>query len=774
MFSFFRRYQRAIFFLVTTIIILSFSFFGTYSAMVSTKGEDPVVFKTTAGKKVRRSEAQTYISFLSTGAAGGPSQVYNFFNDGFLERDILSTCVGQSIFHKWKAECSPYLAKKKPQESTFNLYQHPKAPFLGTEYVWTYFVPELKDRFFSYKKEMSSDMEEIFKQKAALFALERQFPGNFVKQLILFQQQQAADWLEPDATLQEKDLSLFGYTSASDWFGDEYLQKVVQTVIDGALMAQKEGIQISDEEVTNSLYQNLQAAAGRFGDLQNKPLNELVQLSLGSLGLDFPTVQKIWRDVLLFRQAFTQLPNHIAVSAFPFRQIYEDGANYREMEKYSLQPCLKMHSMQDLTELYVWQKAVLTDASNKPFSGAYRPVDEVMASWPEFVEQRFSISYRMVGPEQLEPLIRLKDLWHWQCNEGQFKKLAEQFPRLLEEKSEDPESRMQAIEHLPISLRLEVDAFSKKQFILEHPEWIEEQLKTQEMNTKALFISPEGKIKDFVGINNTLEFHDLLKQAPLGEKSDLCSRYSQDGIHFYEIIVLERSSQWELVPLTQLREEGTLARVVLKLLEAQYPSLRKQNPKAFLDEKGEWKPFQEVKLALIDAYLAPLFRVLDAMKPEIEKKYPTLCQWNTLQEVRFALFLYPLMADNMKKLAEGVQVVALPIQYQELLTASKESMDQAHQSMFDLVLTKEKVRKDQLEGHPEAAPFFSDTLKENELLVFIPKSGLAFLKVVKIGQDGFETELRSTLYSMGDFISESARREKIESLFQQMTDKGAK
>lgn len=769
MFHFFRRYQRAIFFVITAIIILSFSFFGTYSAMTSSKGDDPVVFTTSGGRKIHKSEYTAYSLFLSTGSTGDGSQTYNFFNDGFLEKDVLSTCVGSAIFHRWQDSFSPYILKKKAQESRFTLYQHPKAPFLGTEYVWTYFIPALKECFLSYQKETNGDAEQLFKKKAALFALEKQFPGSFVKQLLLVQQQQAANWLEADATLVSRDLSLFGYANASDWFGEEFIQKVVQVLLDGSEMAQKEGLSLSHDEVLHSLYQNVQSSTERFQDLQGKSISDLVQVSLRSLGLDLAAVEKIWRDVLLFRQAFTALPNHLFLSAFPFRKVYENGSHYKKLEQYSLQPCLKAHSMQDIAELYTWQKAVLTqEREEEPFLGAYRSIDDVMCSWPEFVEQRFSLSYRMIGPEQLEPLIRVKDLWYWQVQEGNFKTLAKKFPRLLEEKRDDPQSRMEALEQLPASVRFEVDAFSKKQFLVDHPEWIDEQLKAQEFKTHAFFLRPQGDAKEFVGITDARAFAEMLKKADLGEKNEGLARYTQDGLHFYEIVVIDRSSQWELVPLIQLREDGTLSRVVQKILEAQYPLLRKQNPKNFLDDKGEWKPAQEVKGALLEAYLAPLFQILDEKKPEIEKKYPLLCQWNSLQEARFTLFFLPLVIDNLKKLEEGVHVISPAIQCDEVLSGSKEAIERAQHGLFDFVQTAEKVRYDQLKTQPQFTPFFSETFKGDGLMLFIPRSGLCYFKVVESGQDSYEAELRSTVYSLGDYISESIRRDKMEALLSGM------
>ena len=214
----------------------------------------------------------------------------------------------------------------------------------------------------------------------------------------------------------------------------------------------------------------------------------------------------------------------------------------------------------------------------------------------------------------------------------------------------------------------------------------------------------------------------------------------------------------------QLREEGVLAKVLEKVLEAQYPMLRKQNPKAFLHEKGEWKPFQEVKLALIEASLTPLFRTLDERKTEVEKQHPSLCQWTNLQESRFALYFLPLVLDNKKKMEEGAQVTAQPISYEDLMSGSKEPFERAMSTMCDFIQSAEKIQRNELERQPELKPLFSNDLKLGECVLYMPQSGLSYVKVVEMGQDPCETELREVLYSLDDCIGNSARREKIERL----------
>jgi hypothetical protein len=81
-----RRYQRYIFFFITIIIILSFSFFGTYSALDKVGHPDKVAFKAVDGSSVSVAELEAMTLFLRSdsndkllsGGIWGP----NFLNDG--------------------------------------------------------------------------------------------------------------------------------------------------------------------------------------------------------------------------------------------------------------------------------------------------------------------------------------------------------------------------------------------------------------------------------------------------------------------------------------------------------------------------------------------------------------------------------------------------------------------------------------------------------------------------------------------------------------------
>lgn len=766
MFSFLRRYQRAIFLVITAIIILSFSFFGTYSTIASGKHENPVWFTTVDGRTIRRMEGAAYLEFLSTSAQRNGQKV-NLFNDGFLEKDILSTCIGEAIFSACEEPVLlEYLKNKKESENKYRTYVHPTTPFLSTEHIWTYFAPELKEQFAAYQAYQGTNAKELFKKKMHLFLLESKFPGNYVKQFLMYQQKQAG-FIEPDPTLEGRDFSLFGYASAVDWFGEVYMQKVVQTLLSGAELAKKEGVQVSDDEVMASLYKNVQAAAANFGDLAQRPIQEIVDAAVRALAIDFATVKQIWKDVLLFQRAYVKLYDHMAVSSFPFYEQCQEGAQYKTIDTYSLQPCLRVHSIEDVAQLNLWKKATLQKVESPwQVTRAFLPAHEVVSSYPELVQELFSVSLKMVGPEQLEPLIRFKELWHWQGVDTHFSQLAEKFPLLLQKEAKDPQSRMKIIDALPAAYRLEVDAYAKKLFIKDHPEWIDEQLRSQKSQMKSLFIRPQGKSTTLAGISDMRQLSDLLKKASLGQVSEPLCRYTQDGCHFYEITVMDRKPL-EIIPLVQLQEEGVLAHLIDTSLEAQYPQLRKQNPKAYMTESGEWKPFSEVRLTLLDQYMAPLWSVLDQMRPKAEKQYPFLCSWKNTQEARFALFNLPLVLENKQKLDKEEDIISLPISASDVIGGSFESIEKAMDSLFNFVKITDTVRRAQVDQMPQLEPLF--TSKDiAQAFVYLPQAGTSFVKRTGEGVAPFENDVRSSVYSLGEFLSQSACRQKIEALLQKL------
>ena len=68
MLEFFRKYQRYFFFVITVIIVISFSFFGTYSTLQNVDSRDQEAFRAIDGSLISRSELDEMVLFLATDA----------------------------------------------------------------------------------------------------------------------------------------------------------------------------------------------------------------------------------------------------------------------------------------------------------------------------------------------------------------------------------------------------------------------------------------------------------------------------------------------------------------------------------------------------------------------------------------------------------------------------------------------------------------------------------------------------------------------------------
>ena len=127
MLDFFRRYQRGLFIVITVVIVISFSFFGTFQAFAGKEQDDKVAFTALDGSKVRRSEVVDMVAFLTSDShdflfSGGAG---NALNDGVLAGDILESGLAQVIGVPYLTEMAPELQTRLEREKRYKSYTHP-------------------------------------------------------------------------------------------------------------------------------------------------------------------------------------------------------------------------------------------------------------------------------------------------------------------------------------------------------------------------------------------------------------------------------------------------------------------------------------------------------------------------------------------------------------------------------------------------------------------------------------------------------------------------
>jgi GcvH upstream region-like protein len=782
MFTFFRRYQRAIYFVITAVIILSFSFFGTYSAFTSGKGEDPVVFRTEDGTRMTRSEFNDYIHFLSMDSLAlgeGGSVPSNPLNDGVLANDIIATGIGNVLAVRFSQEFQGDWMAKFGRERLFQPYHHPQAPFLSAMQVWSYFAPDLKESFEQFRTFSSVDPVEIYKKKAALFLAERQFPPVFLRQILSYQQQQF-NWIEPDISLEGRPLGLFGYSQVSDWFGMPFVEKSCEFIIQTASQARAFGMSVSSGEALASLYQNAQHALQRLPHKEGVTADDLFRKTLREFNMDQSRAVAIWSDVLLFRRALIELPLNIVVNDQPFDEYLHHESESCDLDCYQLQPSLRLSSMRDLFKVELWINAVGVQKQNGkddllPPSACKVPED-VVHSWPEFVERNFYLSVASASFEDLTKHIRLRDVWNWEVDNGNWDILVKEIPALGEKEASDRASRLQALERLSPQLRSKTDTIAKEQLVAVHPQWLEDHLSKAKMENQAVNIRLQGGSIPFEGMPDRQALLAELLKAPIGEISSSLQKYTQDGKHFYRIQVLDRAGSDSLVPLPDLLADGSLDRILDRVLEAAYPRIREERPADYRKDGGQWKPFQEVKEKIGEAYFSSLCKQVDRAIEQWRIKLPKYCQWEDLKSARVAVRFLPMLVHLSAKIQEGdvSAYVTSPFLPHGKENPAMSVEERPLSDLWVLVSSKQKfVRHEQGEKVQFAE---SLTLSPGDWMLprYSQELGPFVAKVAKKDIEPYEEDLRAMVFDTQRFLGREAIQSRAQALVAKFFSEPAK
>lgn len=766
MFAFFRRYQRAIYFIITAVIVLSFSFFGTYSTFTSGKGEDPIVFTTVDGRSLTRSNFTDYVHFLSMESLGGEpgSGLGNPLNDNVIANDIIGSGVGEVLVERFGSQFAQEWVAKFGRERNFQPYHHPQAPFVSAMQVWSYFAPHVKEGLEAYQSTSTDVFLDLYRKKAQLFLAERQFPSVYLRQVLMYQQQQFS-WLEPDVSLEMRPLGLFGYQQVTDWFGLPFTEKAVEFIIETADEARKTGMSVTTGEVLASLYQNAQKALQRIPGGENMTPDELIRRTLRECNIDQSRAVSIWSDVLLFRRALIDLPMQIVVNKEPFEQSLSYQYKCADVDCYQLQPALRMASMRDLMKFECWCHAVseYRIGSSLSLPEKFRSAASVMESWPDLVERHFLLGISSVDIDELMKNIRLRDVWNWQVDNDHWEELVKEIPVLKAACCDTREERLHCLEQLPEQLKRKADDIAKKAIVAQNPEWKEKALSTAKQETLYVCIRPKGGNMPFEGISDRQAFLQALTAAPIGELSAALQVYTQDNCHFYRIQVLDRGVDFDIVPLPDVMADGSLDTVLDRILAGAYEQAKAARPSDYRKENGEWKPFSEVKDKVGDFYFASFIRRLDQAIAEYKVKLPGYCQWDDVKSARVAVRFLPHLVMLAEKIQNGdLSVVTTPYLPKEVHTSQPAMEDRPLSDLFLLVVTKQKtLRKD-------ANPILADALDAKEGAWLPPRYSQDFGpfvgRVVSIGEDDYSESLRAAVFSVQESLGREAVMERAQTI----------
>ena len=780
MLEFFRRYQKIVFIGITIVIVISFTFFGPYSNVMTREEKDTVAFTAVDGSRVYRSELNDLVNFISVGHQAhlqwNVSWGGNPFNDDVIPDYFLETGIAEVIVAPYLKTISYQLNNCLEKEKRYVPYANEKAPFVGAENVWNYFAPDIKKNLDTLKDVPNAATQEAFSTRVKLFLAERKFPASYLKRILKYQESEHS-WLAPDPELPYRDLALFGYHSIQDWFGRDFLELIAEYIINSAKIAEGKGYTVNKDQALQSLMANLQSS---FKESRNNPylatqnINDYYNESLRKLGMDQVRLVNVWTQVLLFRELFAENTDSMLVSSLPYKDFYQHLDEYVAADVYKLPQELCFQNLDDVERYEIYVNAVRDSKESKAKGSAallppnkFLTIAEVKKLYPELIQKIYRVRYASVNKEALQTKIGVKKTWEWEVQDKNWKKLQEKFPELAMQKAKTEDERFAALDQIEPKTRNLIDAYSRSFIIDEHPEWIKEALDANPMREDAIDVRQQGGKLPFIGVSDRIALGSLLDQARLNEANPALDAYTQDNIHYHRIDVLEKPTGEVLLTFKEALNDGTLDQLLNKILESAYLRVRTQKPTQFMKDNGEWKPLQDVKEQIASSHFEELFQKLDAEREREEKAMPYFCNWKDKDKARVAVCMLPYMKEVLKKIKLKPEQEALLVQ------DPKNTQENPLIAQWKLVRGKEKVARkgdsysvDQLEAFSLQSDAFSK-------LRYMGKAGITFFKVFEKGVLPYEEQVRAKVLEARELLGKAIEQDLAKVLLTTMQQKNA-
>ena len=373
--------------------------------------------------------------FLTTDIHTGAQRqiVPNLFNDGVLLKDFFHTGIAQLLVQEHFDELKEEIEIRWKRAQKYVPYQHPQAPYISAETVWSYFSPEIMKTLQAIKEEKECTPKS-FELLAYLYMQQINFSAEQLKRILFYQQKQYPN-IQMDPKLYHEDLCLFGFQTAGDWFSQKFLNLLSFYIINISSMSAQD-YKVGSMEAKIDLVKNMQQFLARVED-QELNTHEIYKNQLRVLGLDEKNAVKIWQTILLFRKAFDAVSDSVFIDPMTFSD-YEAYASHQvDVNHFSLPETLHFKNYLDLFRFEVYKKAVYgtKDDWQNPLA-----LEEIKKKYPSLVCKKYTIELSIVDLKKAALGISLKDMWDWQTQDENWNTLVTKFPAIsaksLKSKSE--------------------------------------------------------------------------------------------------------------------------------------------------------------------------------------------------------------------------------------------------------------------------------------------------------------------------------------------------
>jgi hypothetical protein len=554
MIRFLRKHQRIFFIIITVVIVITFSFFGTYSVTQNSKGpKDKVLVKALNGKDIRFLQTQKLSILLSNDAHSG--NISNLLNKDILSKEFVDTGIAKILAKHYFGFIKGYLQEHFDKINHYNLYTHPHISDISVENVWKQYAPELLSVFNKIKAAKNVD-ETFFGDLLNAYVLQEQFSPQMLKTLLYYQQMEYRQANLTDYEFMHNDFYLFGFKNVSDWFGQNFVDLLSEFILNVAYIAEDKGYTAKESEVYEELVTNLKDNLEKSENKQLFPqdLKSAFQYQCHLLGMKTTDVIDVWQRVLLFKKYFHDHATAVFTDNILDKKLLDMKHVQLDVSAYKLPAYLMIKDSMERSYLALYWSCVGSD----PLYNKYYPIEQIEEKYPELIQRKIKVQYASLTQEEAGLNITEKVLWQWQTKKENWQKLLIKFPDLKKQLVRNP---FDILESISLQLRNRIDSFSRGEMVKEKA-LIEETLKKQEKKELVIKFKNKGTSIDApIGINDMQALFAFLNQK------DHSQIYTQDNTCYYLFGDVSEIETKHIITFEEAFSDGSLKSLLDKYVQ---------------------------------------------------------------------------------------------------------------------------------------------------------------------------------------------------------------
>lgn len=559
-----RKYQKIIFAIVTVVIIVSFSFFGTYGAMSGNRVAivDKIIGKGIDGSDIRELEIENLVKMIDTDANDmmileGKGSA-NILNDGVVRKDIFESGFGKKIFNSYFKELKGETEERLLKFKAFKPYVHIDG-VISVMSIYEQLMPSYAYDYNIFKKISCEGVsDDYFDVLSKLYVSKNAFPPHMIRRFLMFQQNQYGNTIHDDPYIANGDLSLFYAKTLSDWFGPRFVHLVANFIHNVAIFAKKQGYSVSAAEAKSSLMQIGMESLKKFDDKKNLSSEEFAKFfshQIAILNMNESDAVKAWEKVLLFRKIMCDITNGVAVDSFLYKEFHKFASEGVNVELCKLP---KIFNKVDIDknfykklEIYVNAVSNCVDCLPVEFIDA----DLIKERISKLVQKRFLVNVAHITKKDVAKDIGLRVTWDFEVDDSNWEELSNKFPQLLDCSEKNGEARFAYLNSLNEKVRDEIDSYSRIKIV--NQEMIKEKLASVKLESKEIvFYNDAKELIDGIKDNNKLIA--LLEAEQIGCEIN----YNENNDDFYKINIIDKSIDYEILTFEEAYNSGIFDEMV--------------------------------------------------------------------------------------------------------------------------------------------------------------------------------------------------------------------